>query len=185
MRVAKIWKRGGGLFERVRKVQMTMTWIFIVLESESHGLSENWDGVSWKARKFNRFFSPKTGDLQKKRSSPKLRLIFRLKSEIQTLFQVESRLVLHNFGTQFPLGEAVFNFLPKIGLKSTKYVRFCILYKPMGRLEPPPALHWLRYWFGPINKKIVHFEHLTAEMESRTQGSRPRPRTQKKCEACA
>ena len=31
----------GGFFERVRKVQTTLTRIFIVLESESHGLSEN------------------------------------------------------------------------------------------------------------------------------------------------
>ena len=35
-------------------------------------------------------------------------------------------------------GGAVFNFLPKIGLKSTKNVRFWILHKPMGGLEPPP-----------------------------------------------
>ena len=31
----------------------------------------------------------------------------------------------------------VFNFSPKIGLKSYKNVRFCILHKPMGGLEPP------------------------------------------------
>ena len=40
-RVARIWKRGGGFFERVRKEQTTLTRIFIVLESVSHGLSEN------------------------------------------------------------------------------------------------------------------------------------------------
>ena len=41
-RVARIWKRGGGgFFERVRKVQTILTRIFIALESESHGLSEN------------------------------------------------------------------------------------------------------------------------------------------------
>ena len=34
-------KKGGGFFERVRKLQTTLTRIFIVLESESHGLSEN------------------------------------------------------------------------------------------------------------------------------------------------
>ena len=33
-------KGGGGFFERVRKLQMTLTRIFIVLESESHGLSD-------------------------------------------------------------------------------------------------------------------------------------------------
>ena len=41
-RVARISKRGGGgYFARVRKVQTTLTQIFIVLESVSHGLSEN------------------------------------------------------------------------------------------------------------------------------------------------
>ena len=34
-------ERDGGYFERVRKVQTTLTRIFIVLESVSHGLSEN------------------------------------------------------------------------------------------------------------------------------------------------
>ena len=72
--VARIWKRGG-FFERVRKVQTTLTRIFIVLESVSHGLSENWDKISRKAQKFKGFFRPKSGDLQKKRSLLKLRLI--------------------------------------------------------------------------------------------------------------
>ena len=40
-RVARIWKRGGGYFERVRNVQTTLTRIFIDLESVSDGLSEN------------------------------------------------------------------------------------------------------------------------------------------------
>ena len=67
-----------------------MTRIFIVFESVLHGLSENGDGISRKARKFKPFFRPKTGGLQKKKkgSSPKLRLIFRPKSEIQTLFHI-------------------------------------------------------------------------------------------------
>ena len=87
-----------------------------------------------------RFFSPKAGGLQnKKRSSPKLRLNFWPKSEIQMLFHTASRDLLHNFGTQFPLGRAVFNFSPKIGLKSTKNVQFCVLHKPMGGSSSPPA----------------------------------------------
>ena len=69
-------KGGGGYFERVRSVQTTLTRIFIDLESVSHGLSQNWDEISRKARKFKGFFRPKLGGLQKKkkkkRSSPKL-----------------------------------------------------------------------------------------------------------------
>ena len=73
-------------------MQTTLTRVFIVLESESHGLSEYWEGISRKPRKFERFFRPKTGGLQKqKRSSPKLRLIFRPKSEIQTFFPPKNR----------------------------------------------------------------------------------------------
>ena len=65
-RVARIWKRGG-YFERVRKVQTTLTQFFIVLESVSHGLSENSDEISRKARKFEGFFRPKSGGLRKKK----------------------------------------------------------------------------------------------------------------------
>ena len=84
--------KGGGYFERVRKVQTTLTRIFIDLESVSHGLSENSDEISRKARKFEGFFRPKSGGLQnkKKRSSPKLRLIFRPKSEIQRFFPAQN-----------------------------------------------------------------------------------------------
>ena len=66
-RVARIWKRGGGQFKKVRKVQTTLTRILIVLESVSHGLSENSDEISRKPRKFESFFRPKTGGLRKKK----------------------------------------------------------------------------------------------------------------------
>ena len=74
-RVARIWK----------KVQTTLTRIFIVLKSESHDLSENCDGIS---RKYIRYFSPKTGGLQKKkkRSSSKLSQILQPILEILTFF---------------------------------------------------------------------------------------------------
>ena len=69
-----------------------------------------------------------------------MRGIFREKSEIQTVLPE----LLLDFGTQIPLGEAVFIFWPKIGLKSSKNVRFCILFRPMGGFEPPHP-PWLRY----------------------------------------
>ena len=58
---------GGSFFERVRKLQTTLTRIFIVLESESHGLSD-----------FGRFIL-------------KIETEIRPKSEIQTLFQPKNR----------------------------------------------------------------------------------------------
>ena len=88
--------------------------------------------MSRKARKFKAFFRPKLGDLQKKkekkkRSSPKLRLLFRPISQIQT-FE----------GGCFRMVGAIFHFSQKIGLKSTKSMRFCILHEPMGGSSPPP-----------------------------------------------
>ena len=80
-RVARIWKRGG-FFERVRKVQTTLTRIFIVLESVLHGLFENLEEISRKAQKFKGFFRPKSGGLQKK----KKKKVF---AEIETGFSAE------------------------------------------------------------------------------------------------
>ena len=127
-RVARIWKRGG-YFERVRKVQTNLTQIFIVVESKSHGLSENSDEISRKARKFEAFFRPKSGGLQKKkRSSSILRLIFRPNSEIQT-FE----------GGCFPMGGGA--------SKALKTCDFAYFTSQWGGSSPPPPPPppWLRY----------------------------------------
>ena len=73
---------------------------------------------------------------KKKRSSPKFKAIFLPKFRNFKRFR----------GGSFRMGGAIFNFSQKIGLKSTKNMRFCILHKPMGGLEPPPPPPWLRYW---------------------------------------
>ena len=100
---------------------------------------------------------------KKKKSSPKLRLIFRPKSEIERFFppkirwspkkkkkktsSPKLRLIfrpnseIQTFeGGLFSYGGAIFNFSQKIGLKSIKNMPFCILHKPMGgaRAPPPP-----------------------------------------------
>ena len=89
------------------------------------------------------FFCPKLVDLQKKKKKkkkkkglhPKLRLLFRPVSQIQT-FE----------GGCFRMWGAIFHFSHKIGLKSTKSMRFCILHKSMGGgarappAPPPPPL---------------------------------------------
>ena len=131
-------KKGVGCFERVRKLQTTLTQIFIVLESESHGLSKNWDGIFRKTRKFKRFFSPKPGDLEKKRSSPKLRRIFWPKIENSNTFSGRVTTSTSQLRHPISFGGAVFIFSPKTGLESTKNVRFCIL-KANGGARVPPA----------------------------------------------
>ena len=159
-RVARIWKRRGGCFERVRKVQTTFTRIFIVFESVSHGLSENWDEICRKAQKFKvffaqdqvvsekkkglhrnwdwffgqnpkfkRFFRPKSGGLQKKkkkRSSPKLGLIFRPNPEIQT-FE----------GGCFPLGGLFSIFHKNSASKAPKTCDFAYFTSQWGGSSPP------------------------------------------------
>ena len=153
-------EKGGGFFERVRKVQTTLTRIFIALESESHSLSKNWDEISRKARKFKRFFSPKTGGIQKKTKNKK-----KVFTEIETDFSAKignsnafsGPITTCTSQLRHPLSfgrGTVFNFLPKIGLESTKNVCFCILHKPMGGLEPPRSpLATLLCWgtFTTIN----------------------------------
>ena len=51
----------------MRKVQTTLTRIFIVLESVSLGLSENSDEIFRKAQEFKGFFRAKSGGLKKKK----------------------------------------------------------------------------------------------------------------------
>ena len=74
-------------------------------------------------------------------SLPKLRLIFRPRSEILTLFQAESRHVFHNFGTQFPLGGLFSIFHQKSASKAPKTCDFAYFTSQWGGLEPlPPPL---------------------------------------------
>ena len=127
-------------------MQTTLTRIFIDLESVSDGLSE----MSRKDRKFKGFFRPKLGDLQKKkkkkRSSPKFRAIFLPISQVQTF---EGG--LFSYG-----GGAIFHFSQKIGLKSTKNMRFCILHKPMGGgSSPPPGYATDHYGIREVANELI------------------------------
>ena len=89
--------------------------------------------MSRKHRKFKGFFRPKLGDLQKKK---KKKVFAKIQGDFSPKFRKFKRLR----GGSFRMGGAIFHFSQKIGLKSTKYMRFCILHKPMGgaRAPPPP-----------------------------------------------
>ena len=86
--------------------------------------------MSRKHRKFKGFFRPKLGDLQKKK-----KVFAKIQSDFSPKFRKFKRLR----GGSFRMGGAIFHFSQKIGLKSTKYMRFCILHKPMGGARAPPA----------------------------------------------
>ena len=97
--------------------------------------------MSRKHRKFKGFFRPKLGDLQKKKKKKGF-------AKIQSDFSPKFRKFKRLRGGSFRMGGAIFHFSQKIGLKSTKYMRFCILPKPMGGARAPPAPPpppWLRY----------------------------------------
>ena len=60
-------------------------------KKKKKGLHRISDCFFGRNRKFKRFFRPKSGGLQKKRSSPNFRLIFRPQSEIQRFFPPKIR----------------------------------------------------------------------------------------------
>ena len=74
--------------------------------------------------------------ISKKKKKKKKKKVF---AKIQSDFSPKFRKFKRLRGGSFRMGGDIFHFSQKIGLKSTKYMRFCILHKP----TPPP---WLRYW---------------------------------------
>ena len=94
------------------------------------------------SRKFKGFFRPKLGDLPKKKKKKKKKEVF---AKIQGDFPSHFASSNVSGGALFVWGGAIFHFSQKIGLKSTKNMRFCILHKPMGGARAPPAPPWLRY----------------------------------------
>ena len=129
-RVARIWKRGG-LFWKSEKCANDLDWNFHWSWINFRRFVRNLRRNVSESSEIQRFFPPKIRwspkKKKKKRPSPKLRLLFHPISQIQT-FE----------GGLFSNGGAIFHFSQKIGLKSTRSMRFCILHKPMGELEPPP-----------------------------------------------
>ena len=124
----------------MRQLQATLTRIFIVLESESHGLSESETDFSAKIGNSNGFSAKKQVISKKKRSSPKLRRFFRPELESQTVFQAESRQLLHNFGTQIPLGRGLFSFFQqKSASEAPKTCGFAYFTGQWGGSSPPPG----------------------------------------------
>ena len=91
--------------------------------------------MSRKDWNFKGFFRPKLGDLQKKKKKKKKKKGLR---QYSGRFFSQFRKFKRMRGGSFRMGGAIFHFSQKIGLKSTKDMRFCILHKPMGGLEPPP-----------------------------------------------
>ena len=86
-----------------------------------------------------------------------MRLIFRPKSEFQTIFQADSQHVLHNFGTQFSLGEGCFQFFTKN--RPQKHQKGAILHTSQanGELDSPPG-------YATENNRL--FSSLSSDLQS-------------------
>ena len=108
-------------------VARNLQWrgLFWRLETKSHDLDPHFD---WSSQKLRRFFLPKI------RYSPKKKVFIQALSEF---FWSISHKVLYQFSSPIPLGGAIFVCSGKFGLKSAKSRVFCILFRPMGGLEPP------------------------------------------------
>ena len=151
-------KGGGGLFWKSEKcandLDSNFHWSWINFRRFARNLGRN---VS-ESSEIQRFFPPQIRwSPKKKSSSPKFGVIFRPKSEIQRFFPpkirwspkkkkkkgcyfVQFRKFRRLRGGCFRMGGgAIFHFSHKIGLKSTKSMRFCILHKPMGEARAPTA----------------------------------------------
>ena len=120
----------------MRKVQTTLTRIFIVLESVSHGFSENQGGISQKSRNFKHFTCPRLGDLQKKKKK-----VF---TDFETGFSTKIGKIESLRGGCFPMGGGYFQFFTKN--RPQKHQKRAILHTSQsnGGLSPPTPL-WLRY----------------------------------------
>ena len=132
-------KGGGGFFERVREVQTTLTQIIIVLESEPHGLYENWDGISRKARKFKRFFSPKTGAPKKKKGLHRnWDWFFGQNRKFKRFFRPNHDMHFTTSAPNFLWGGLFSIFHQKSALKPPKTCDFAYFTSQWEGLEPPP-----------------------------------------------
>ena len=164
-RVARIWKREGAFLKEWEKCKRLwpkfssfLNQFFPKIKTELLGKLGNSNVFSaqkqmvskkkrsstklrlifWPNSEMQTFFQPKN------RWSPKKKKVF---TEIETDFSAKfgnSNAFSHRFTKStsqlrhpISFGGAVFNFSLKIGLKSTKNVRFCILHKPMGGSSPP------------------------------------------------
>ena len=94
------------------------------------GLRQNSEWFFGRNSKLKRFFRPKSGDLQKKKKGLR---------QISGRFFFQFRKFKRLRGGSFRMGGAIFHFSQKIGLKSPKNMRFCILHNPMGGARAPPA----------------------------------------------
>ena len=95
--------------------------LFRRLETTSNELDPDFGRSSLR---LSRFVCPKLGDLKKEKVFSQAKTLFSGRNHIKSLI---------NSHRQFQWGRgAIFVLGAKIGLKSTKNVVFCILFRPMG-----------------------------------------------------
>ena len=96
--------------------------------------------ISAKLRNSNAFSAQKQVISKKKKVFTEIETDFQAKIGNSNAFSGRITTFTSQLRHPISFGGAVFIFSPKIGLKSTKNVRFCILYRPKGGSSPPPPL---------------------------------------------
>ena len=153
-RVARIWKRGGGLLKKSEKSAKNLdsnfhcSWIKITRFvrkvgqnfSESSEIHRKWDWFYGQNRKFKRFFRPITGDLKKKKKVfTKIETDFSAKIGYSNAFS--DRITTSTSQLRHPIsfGRGCFQFFTKN--RPQKHQKRAILHTSQangGGSSPPP-----------------------------------------------
>ena len=165
-RVARIWKRGGAIlkeWEVCKRPWLEFSLILNQFQAVCPKLEAKCLGKLGNSKLFSAQYLVISKKKKKKKVFAKIQSDFLAEIRNSKLFSAQNKVISqkkkkqkkglhqncgcyfvqfrkfrHLRGGCFRMGRgAIFHFSQKIGLKSTKSMRFCILHKPMGGLEPP------------------------------------------------
>ena len=121
-----------------------------MISKKKKGLRQNSEWLFGRNPKFKAFFRPKLGDLQKKRSSPKFRVIFWPKSEIQSFFpptirwSPKKKRSSPKFGVIFWPKSEIQSYSPPKKKKKRSSPKFRVIFWPKSEIQSffPPKIRW-------------------------------------------
>ena len=150
-------------------MQTTLTRIFIGLESVPHGLSENWDEISRKARKFKRFSAQKQVISKKKKVFAEIETDFSAKVRNSNVFSAQK---------QVSSKEKKKRSSPKLRLifRSPKFKRFFIPHHDIYFTTSAPNFLWGgSFQFFTKNRPQKHQKRASLDTSQANGGARAPP----------